>query len=174
MHFFLENKFIEDLLVKLFLKIKFYWSILAIYIYIFTHKKKLCMIWNRLHSEKLLVNFTNNYKEMASNSELNMKLYRKAEIFSCKTFSKNLLYNFINYAAFVLLKKNSLFFFLPLYAVLQKLEVVNKIKIIRVFYKKIFQFFYFKVSCAIQCVACNFLVICEISVYNIQGTNSVP
>ncbi len=46
-----------------------------------------------IYLEYVFVDFTNNYKEMASNIQLNMKMwFRKTEIaFSCNKWAKNLL-----------------------------------------------------------------------------------
>ncbi len=52
----------------------------------------------KVFTQKLLVNFTNIYKEMAYNTELNRKFWsRKTEIiFSYETFLIVFIYNFEN------------------------------------------------------------------------------
>ncbi len=65
-------------------------------IYIYSHKEKIGA--ETIFTQKLLVNFTVNYKEMATNTfELYTRFWSRTKIvFSCKTYSNNLcfIYNF--------------------------------------------------------------------------------
>ncbi len=50
------------------------------YLVFYKYSKKMCRIYfETIFTQKCLVNFTNNYKVMDSNTELNMTFYKKKD-----------------------------------------------------------------------------------------------